>query len=172
MQTEKSVAYKESWLSKPSSIFQMKTLQMQGPAHWAKKHQVTQNAPPSQITSVTTKRPKQIPKRQNLLTQHTPRPTNMLWNGTGVSCTGAHGGCMSNNCRSLRTSNNRKAQNSFLLLLPLHPKAWRFSGLKVNSSQLVLPHECQLTGRFTYLQKMGGESSCTDTCLTSSSVFL
>lgn len=172
MQTEKSVSCKKWWLGKPSSISQMRTLQIQSLARWAQKHQVTQNATPSQIPSVTTKSPNKSPKRQKLLTQHMHRPTNLLWNGAGVSCTDAHGGCWSNNCRALRTSNDRRAPNSFLLLLPLHPKAWKFSGLKVNSSQLVLPHEYQLTGRFTYLLKMGGESSCTDTCLTSfTSVF-
>lgn len=62
MQTEKSVSCKKWWLGEPSFIFQMNTLQIQGLARWAQKHQVTQNATPSQITSVTTKWPKQIPQ--------------------------------------------------------------------------------------------------------------
>lgn len=46
------------------------------------------------------------------------------------------------------------------------PKGLKFSGLKANSSQLVLPH-CQVHSP----SKNRGESSCTDTCLTCSSVF-
>lgn len=117
-------------------------------------------------------------KRQKLLIEHT-LPTNILQNGTGVSCTGPHRGCMSNNCRPPRPSNNRSTQNS---LLPLQPRVWKLSGLKGNSSQPVLqqscdikftflPRECQLISRFAYFQKMGGESSCTDTCLPCSSGF-
>lgn len=95
-----------------------------------------------------------------------------------MSCTGAHGGCMSNNCRSPRTFNNRSTHNSFLL--SLHPESslgWRSTVHNLLLSKVVIlsspfpPHECQLMGRFPYFQKMGGESSCTDTCLPCSSVF-
>lgn len=169
MQTEESVLYKKWWLGKPSFIFQMNTLQIQGPARWAQKHQVTQNATKSNNIS------------DHQVAQTNPPRDRNFWHNTHIvlptisevkqeSCAGTYGGCMRNNCRSLRTSNNRKAPNSFPL--PLHPRASKLSGLKVNSSQLVLPHECQLTGRSAYLRKMGGESSCTDTCLTCSSVFL
>lgn len=150
----------------------MNTLQIQSLARWAQMHQITQNATPSQITSATTKWSKTIRQETETSdTTHTSSHQHSLnWNrNISCRCTWRFHEYI---CRSLRTSNKRKAHNSFLLFLPLHQKVWKFSGLKVSSSQLVLSHECQLTGRFIYLQKTGGESSCTDTWLTCSSVFL
>lgn len=45
-----------------------------------------------------------------------------------------------------------------------------FSSKPVILSSPLTPHECRLIGRFTCFQKMGGESSCPDTCLSCSSI--